>query len=155
MYVKITSVAALPDYILLVGFATDEYKQFDMKPIIEKDDRFKALATDAGLFEQVKIDGMGYALKWNDALILSVDGIYDNGTEYEPINDSDVYKQKLIDQLTQARKDAGLSQKQLEILSGIPQSGIARTEKGACDPQITTVLKMLSPLGLTLTVTKK
>ena len=153
MFVKITSVAALPDFILLVGFASGEYKQFDLKPLIEKYAPSKSLTQVEGLYEQVKIDVGGYGLVWNDDLDIAADVIYEKGTACEPPNDIDAYKQKLVEEFVQARKAAGLSQKQLEILSGIPQPCIARTEKGTTDPQLTTLLKMLEPLGLTLSIT--
>ena len=43
MFIKITSLATLPDFILLVGFASGEYKQFDIKPLIDKYPPFKSL----------------------------------------------------------------------------------------------------------------
>ncbi|MCM1194750.1 MAG: DUF2442 domain-containing protein [Firmicutes bacterium] len=153
MFVKISSVAALPDYVLLVGFTSGEYKQFDLKPLIEKYEPFKSLTQVTGLYEQVKIDAGGYGLIWNDDLDISADGIYEKGTVCEPPSDIDAYRQRLIEEFVKARKTAGLSQKQLEILSGIPQPCIARTEKGITDPQLTTLLKMLKPLGLTLSIT--
>ncbi len=153
MFVKISSVAALPDYILLVGFTTGEYKQFDLKPLIEKYAPFKSLAEISGLYEQVKIDVGGYGLVWNDDLDIAADGIYEKGTSCEPPTDVEAYKQKLINALVTARKTVGISQKQLSILSGIPQPCIARTEKGITDTQLTTLLKMLAPLGLTLSIT--
>lgn len=153
MFVKITSVAALPDYILLVGFSSGEYKQFDLKPLIEKYPPFKSLKEVTGLYEQAKTDACGFGIIWNDDLDISADGIYEKGFPCEPPNDIDTYKQRLVEQLVQARKNARLSQKQLEILSGIPQPCIARCEKGITDPQLTTLLKMLEPLGLTLSIT--
>lgn len=154
MFVKITSVATLPDYILLVGFVSGEYKQFDLKPLIEKYAPFKSLVEVEGLYEQVKIDVGGYGLVWNDDLDIAADGIYDKGISCAPPSDIETYRQKLVEEFVKARKNAGLSQKQLEILSGIPQPCIARTEKGLTDPQLTTLLKLLSPLGLTLSITK-
>ena len=153
MFIKITSVAALPDYILLVGFANGEYRQFDLKPLIDKYQPFKSLKTVNGLYEQVKIDMGGYGLVWNDDLDLSADGIYEKGFVCEAPAEIEKLKQELVERFVQARKNAGLSQKQLEILSGIPQPCIARTERGITDPQLTTLLKLLSPLGLTLSVT--
>lgn len=153
MFVKITSVATLPDYILLVGFASGEYKQFDLKPLIYKYAPFKSLTEVTGLYEQVKIDAGGYGLVWNDDLDIAADGLYEKGTSCSLPTDIDVYKQTLVEEFVKARKSAGLSQKQLEILSGIPQPCIARTEKGITDPQLTTLLKMLEPLGLTLSIT--
>ena len=107
----------------------------------------------AGLYEQVKIDIGGYGLIWNDDLDISADGIYEKGIRCEPPHNIDLYKQKLVEEFVKARKSAGLSQKQLEILSGVPQASIARTEKGNTDPQLTTLLKLLEPLGLTLSIT--
>ncbi|MBQ8322959.1 MAG: helix-turn-helix domain-containing protein [Clostridia bacterium] len=63
------------------------------------------------------------------------------------------YKQELIEKFVAARKSAKLSQKQLEILSGVAQPCIARMETGITDPQLTTFLKILEPLGLTLSIT--
>ena len=77
MFMKINSVATLPDYILLVGFSTGEYKRFDLKPLIEKYPPFKSLVQVQGLYEQVKIDMGGYGLIWNDDLDLAADGIYE------------------------------------------------------------------------------
>lgn len=153
MFVKITSVAPLPDYILLVGFSTGEFKQFDVKPLIEKYAPFKTLTQVNGLYEQVKIDMGGYGLVWNDDLDLSADGLYEQGVECQQPENIEKYKQILIDELIQARKNAGLSQKQLEIISGVAQPCIARMETGNTDPKLTTILKMLEPLGLTLSIT--
>lgn len=154
MFVKITSLATLPDYILLVGFSTDEYKKFDIKPLIKKYPPFKALVETTGLYEMAKIDMGGYGVVWNDFLDLSADGIYEQGITCSPPDNIDVYKQRLLKELVKVRKDAKLSQKQLEILSGVAQPCIARTEKGATDPNLTTLLKLLEPLGLTLSITQ-
>lgn len=153
MFVKITSVTALPDYILLVGFSTGEFKQFDIKPLIAKYPPFKALTQIQGLYEQVKIDIGGYGLVWNDDLDLSADGLYEQGHTCQPPKNIETYKQELIEKYVEARKSAKISQKQLEILSGVAQPCIARMETGITDPQLTTFLKILEPLGLTLSIT--
>ena len=153
MFVKITSLATLPDYVLLVGFSTGEFKQFDVKPLIAKYPVFKTFANVAGLFEQAKIDVGGYGVVWNDELDLSADGLYEQGTACAEPEDVEQYKQKLISALVNARKTAKLSQKQLEVLSGVAQPCIARMESGSTDPQLSTLLKLLEPLGLTLSIT--
>ena len=53
-------------------------------------------------------------------------------------------------ELTNARRERGISQKKLEELSGVKQPVIARMEKGSTSPQLDTVLKVLAPLGKTL-----
>lgn len=57
--------------------------------------------------------------------------------------------------LIDARNEKKISQKELEELSGVRQPLIARIEKGKTDPQITTVLRILEPLGMTLAVVPK
>ncbi len=69
----------------------------------------------------------------------------------EEIAESDL-RVALIGELIKARKEKGLSQKQLEELSGVRQPVIARMEKGTTSPQVDTILKVLIPLGKTLAV---
>ncbi|GHT97662.1 putative HTH-type transcriptional regulator [Spirochaetia bacterium] len=57
----------------------------------------------------------------------------------------------IIGELIKARREKGLTQKKLEELSGVRQPVIARMEKGN-NPQLDTVLKVLAPLGKTLSV---
>lgn len=61
-------------------------------------------------------------------------------------------KVQLITEILRARENQGLTQKQLEQASGVKQPIIARLEKGTTDPQLTTVLKILRPLGKTLAI---
>ncbi len=58
----------------------------------------------------------------------------------------------VIGELIKARNERGISQKQLEEMSGVKQPVIARMEKGSTSPQIDTVLKVLAALGKTLAV---
>lgn len=57
---------------------------------------------------------------------------------------------ELITELVKARHEFGISQKKLEFLSGVKQPIIARIEKGYVSPNISTLLKLLAPLGKTL-----
>ena len=61
-------------------------------------------------------------------------------------------KAALVSEIINARHDTGLTQKQLEAISGVRQPVIARLEKGTTDPQLSTLLKLLAPLGKTLAV---
>lgn len=92
MFVKITSVAALPDYVLLIGFNDETFKQFDIKPLIKKYEPFKALVNIKGLYEQVKIEMGGYGLIWNNELDLSADGLYEQGVPCNPPKDIDKFR---------------------------------------------------------------
>ena len=59
---------------------------------------------------------------------------------------------ELIGRLIAARKERGLSQKKLEEMTGVKQPVIARMEKGITNPQIDTLNKLLSALGMKLAV---
>jgi len=69
----------------------------------------------------------------------------------EEIAASDLRVAMMIE-LTKARAKKGISQKKLEVLSGVKQPVIARMEKGYTSPQLDTVLKVLVPLGKTLAI---
>ena len=55
-------------------------------------------------------------------------------------------------ELTKARHDKKISQRELESLSGVKQPIISRMESGTTSPQLDTVLKVLGALGKTLYV---
>jgi len=59
---------------------------------------------------------------------------------------------ELIGKVIEARKEKGLSQRDLAELSGVKQPAIARLESMQSTPKIDTLLKILQPLGYTLTV---
>ena len=67
----------------------------------------------------------------------------------EEIAESDL-RVALIGELIKARKERGLSQRELEALSGVKQPVIARMENGSTVPNLKTILKVLAPLGKTL-----
>jgi ribosome-binding protein aMBF1 (putative translation factor) len=58
----------------------------------------------------------------------------------------------LMTELINARNKKGLSQRDLEELSGVKQPIISRMEAGVTTPQLDTVLKVLASLGKTLYV---
>ena len=54
--------------------------------------------------------------------------------------------------IIQRRYELGLTQRELAALSGLPQSSIARMETMKTVPSIDTVLKIVKPLGLQLSL---
>ena len=58
----------------------------------------------------------------------------------------------IINEMIKAREENGITQKQLEAMSGIKQPVISRMENGTSDPQLSTVLKILNSLGKTLQI---
>ena len=58
----------------------------------------------------------------------------------------------IISELIKARQVSGLTPKELEAASGVKQPVIARLERGTTDPQLSTVMRVLAPLGKTLAI---
>lgn len=58
----------------------------------------------------------------------------------------------IITSVTAQRNALGLSQRELASLCGIPQSSVARIESLKTTPNLETLLKIMQPLGLKLTV---
>ena len=79
MFKKVQTVQPLPNYKLLVSFQNGERKQYQIQPLFDKWEPFKALVITNGLFEQVKVDVGGYGVSWNDEIDLSCDELYNNG----------------------------------------------------------------------------
>ena len=68
----------------------------------------------------------------------------------EEISESDL--RALMGELVKARKELGLSQRELEKISGVKQPVIARIESGVSSPKLDTVVKLLAALGKKLTI---
>jgi len=69
----------------------------------------------------------------------------------EEIEENTLQAQLLCD-IISIRQEQGMSQRDLEALSGITQSAIARMESGAASPTLDTLFKVLVPLGKTLAI---
>lgn len=62
------------------------------------------------------------------------------------------FETALIGKMIEAREAKGLSQRDLAELSGVKQPAIARLESLKSTPQIDTLLKILNPLGYTISI---
>lgn len=65
------------------------------------------------------------------------------------------FETELIGKLIAAREEQGLSQRDLAEMTGVRQPAIARLESMRSTPQISTLFKLLSPLGYTLSIVPK
>lgn len=70
----------------------------------------------------------------------------------EDEKDEIALKVKIVGEIINARQDKNITQQALEELSGVKQPVIARLENNITDPQLTTILRILRPLGKTLGV---
>jgi predicted transcriptional regulator len=60
-----------------------------------------------------------------------------------------------LSQIPLIRKKVKITQKKLEKLSGVRQEVITRLETGTSDPQLSTILKIITPLGYSLKLVKQ
>ena len=88
---------------------------------------------------------MAATRKWDD-LYRNMDALSDED------RDEIALKVAIVGEVLAARKSAGLTQAELEKATGVKQAMIARLENNGMDPQLTTILKILRPLGKTLAV---
>ncbi|MDR2569932.1 MAG: helix-turn-helix domain-containing protein [Oscillospiraceae bacterium] len=58
----------------------------------------------------------------------------------------------IIQAMIDARKDTGLTQKQLSQRTGIAQGDISRIENGNANPSLNTLKRLASAMGLTLKI---
>ena len=58
----------------------------------------------------------------------------------------------IVGALIEKRNALGISQRELASLCGIPQSSVARIESYKSTPNLDTLIKIMRPLGLRLTV---
>lgn len=61
-------------------------------------------------------------------------------------------EEEIIRATIEARKNKNITQEELSKMSGLKQSTIARVESGRHSPTTSTLMKMLHPMGYTLTV---
>ena len=62
------------------------------------------------------------------------------------------FQVRLVGEILDARKDKGMTQAELDSICGINQTHIARIENNKTDPQLSTIFRILRPLGKTLAV---
>lgn len=87
---------------------------------------------------------------WNDykEYVKSVDD--DNRRQMEEIEEIAV----IVGAIIERRQALGLSQRELASRCGIPQSSVARIETLKTVPNLETIVKIMQPLGLRLTVSR-
>ena len=60
----------------------------------------------------------------------------------------------IISQVIERRQELGISQRDLEKITGVKQECICRIEKMRTIPQLNTLIKLIEPLGLRLSISR-
>jgi hypothetical protein len=74
---KIIAVHPIDNYELIIEFSNHEYRQYDVKPLLEKE-MFEPLK-NREFFNAVKIEQGGYAVSWNRDIDISEYELWSKG----------------------------------------------------------------------------
>lgn len=151
---KIKFVYPIDNYEIVAIFTDGKKKIFDVKLLMQKYEPFKVFESNMELFLSARVGPGGYAVIWNDELDISADSVYYDGRTYDVKKENAKILKELKKYVKHIRKKEKISQKILSELSGIPQPAIARIESGSSDPQVSTLSRILSPLGYELQIVK-
>lgn len=58
----------------------------------------------------------------------------------------------IVSTIIERRNELGISQRELADICGLPHSSVARIESCTVKPKVETLIKIMKPLGLTLSV---
>lgn len=140
------------NYLILLS--NGKRMRLDFNKIISDRPEFSVI-NDLDVFYYGEIDHFHKNIIFTENVSLSVDEILKYGVIYDSKKENEKIIKEIYKLAKEARKNQRITQKQVSSFTDIPQSGIARIEKGETDVQLSTLLNYLSPLGLTLTVTSK
>ena len=81
-----------------------------------------------------------------------------DAAEIDPIVKSDIEEMEMLAAIVSAiierRNELGYSQRELADICGLPHSSVARIESCAVKPKVETLIRIMRPLGLTLTAAR-
>ncbi len=99
--------------------------------------------------EQLAVLPNGEGITWGTDLSKGADELFELGETVDYVSEE---KQRILKSLSAIRREAAFSQTRLGEAAGIRQSVISRIEGCEISPQINTLLKLLAPLGKTLSI---
>ena len=139
--------------VSLVASGTDTYEQIlrAIPELTEKDRKDPTARNRTGTARACRSERKRCLAMTNNAIAGTWDEWEKEHFTPEEIAESDL-RVALIGELIRARQERGITQKQLEEMSGVTQPVIARLERGTTSPNISTLTKLLAPLGKKLAI---
>jgi|GEM_PF-1231050 len=139
--------------ILGVLFGDGSFKKYEVSAMAAKYPIFKRLE-DGKLFKKAKIDSDAYGVTWAHGINISARELYARGKVWEDGPKEDILLTGLISGFIKERRRRGITQQELSEKTGISQPVIARMENYTCDTQLSTLLKLMDSVGLSLKIVK-
>ena len=151
MHYRLLSVKPQKDKTLLLVFQNGVEKIFDVRQLYSQYPQTRVFEDDQALFEQVRIDVGENGLIWNDDLDLDAYGLWEDGIETGVIHKVDI-NSMLGYNLTVARNDCEMLQRDLSKASGIYQGDISDIERGKSNPTIRTLQRLADAMNMRLKI---
>ena len=148
---RIIFVKPMDNTILLVAFQNGIEKTYDVKNMFTIFPQMQILEKDKALFDNVSVDTGGYGISWNDELDIDAEEIWDNGIDIGVAREVDFFVQTGYN-LTVARENTQMTQKELSQKTGVDQANISKIERGIANPSLNTLKKLASGLGMQLKI---
>lgn len=134
------AVVPLKDYSFVVWFEEGISRRYDA---------LEFGVPDLQTHQSVRVKDDCSGIEWNNGLELDSNRLASLGQEVDFVTEE---KRRLLKDLADIRRNASFSQTRLGEAAGIRQSVISRIEGCEISPQINTLLKLLAPLGKTLSI---
>lgn len=152
MFHKAADLTFLDGTKLEVTFQDGKIKRYDMASLFEKYPQLQALQ-DRKLFLSGKLMGP-YGIIWNDDLDIETETIYQDGITVRTRKTAGHPESARA--ILAARAEAGLSQKELAVLTGIDQSDLSKMERGIANPTVAMLERIARATGghLQISITK-
>lgn len=147
---RIVFVKPLDGTVLLVGFQNGIEKTYDIKNMFTMFPQMQILEKDKELFNNVVVDTGGYGISWNDELDIEAEEIWENGIETGKLS-QDIFLEVGYN-LTVARENAEITQKELSRKTGIDQANISKIERGITNPSLSTLKRLAHGMGMQLKI---
>lgn len=149
---RIEKIKTTNDKKLIAVFQSGEEVIYDVEILYPTIPQFRIFESNDCLFHQVKVDTGGYGIYWNDALDLSSEEIWDKGIRTGNYCELNIIS-KLGHEISRVREEAGITQKELSIITGIHQADISKIERGKANPSLTTLKRIADGMGMQLKIT--
>ena len=141
-------------FVFLLNFDDGSKRELDCKTLIKERPEFKVLNDDK-VFWNATVDRFQKNIVFTEKVSLSIEDAIKYSRTYNPEKDNKKLIKLIYSIGRESRKKKKITQKKMADIIGVPQSSIARLEKGETDVQLSTILNYLSPLGLTLNIVSK
>ena len=148
---KIQSIISKDNCLIEAIFFDGHIVEYDVKQLFDVFPDFRILQFNKTIFENVKVDQGGYGISWNDELDLDAESIWENWIIIDKQKSPDL-NHFLAYQLTLARTDANITQKELSEKTGIYQADISKIERAIGNPSLSTLKRLAEGLEMDLKI---